>query len=121
MVFLAAAVQWTLLYVFAASLLALLALSVLLVPRLDLPAQARERWLSGFVGWIGNWNAVPLVLFVLFYRLGEFAIGPMVKPFWVDQGRSVFEIGLVPTTFGIVLSVTGALAGGPYISRYGIF
>jgi PAT family beta-lactamase induction signal transducer AmpG len=64
---------------------------------------------------------VPLVLFVLTYKLGEFAIGPMVKPFWVDQGRSIFEIGLVPTTFGIVLSVAGALAGGAFISRYGIF
>jgi len=62
-----------------------------------------------------------LVLFVLTYKLGEFAIGPMVKPFWVDQGRSLFEIGLIPTTFGIVLSVLGALAGGAFISRYGTF
>ena len=62
-----------------------------------------------------------LVLFVLTYKLGEFAIGPMVKPFWVDQGRSLFEIGLVPTSFGIVLSVVGALSGGAFISRFGIF
>jgi PAT family beta-lactamase induction signal transducer AmpG len=121
MVFMAAALRWSLLYLFAAIAFALLALVVLFVPRLDLPAQARQRWLSGFVGWIGTWNAIPLVLFVLFYRLGEFAIGPMVKPFWVDQGRSLFEIGLVPTTFGIILSLAGALAGGAFISRYGTF
>ena len=121
MVLLAAILQWTLLYLIAAVVLALLALSSLAVPRLDLPAGAREHWLAGFVGWIGTWNAIPLVLFVLFYRLGEFAIGPMVKPFWVDQGSSVFEIGLVPTTFGIILSLAGALAGGAFISRYGTF
>jgi len=121
MVLLASILQWTLLYLIAAVVLALLALSTLVVPRLDLPAAARERWLAGFVGWIGTWNAIPLVLFVLFYRLGEYAIGPMVKPFWVDQGRSVFEIGLVPTTFGIILSVAGALSGGAFISRYGTF
>jgi MFS transporter, PAT family, beta-lactamase induction signal transducer AmpG len=121
MVFLAGLFQWTLLYLLAGLLLALLGLSMLWVPRLDLPVAARQQWLSGFARWIGTWRAVPLVLFVLTYRLGEFAIGPMVKPFWVDQGRSLFEIGLIPTTFGIVLSVLGALSGGAFISRYGTF
>jgi PAT family beta-lactamase induction signal transducer AmpG len=66
---------------------------------------------------------------VLTYKLGEFAIGPMVKPFWVDYGKSIwpnaddlmFQIGVFPTTFGIFLSVLGALMGGAFISRYGIF
>lgn len=120
-VFLAAVLPWSSLYLLAAAVFAVLAALVLRVPRLDLPAAARSHWAAGFAQWIGNWRAVPLVLFVLTYKLGEFAIGPMVKPFWVDQGRSVFEIGLVPTTFGIVLGVAGALAGGAFISRYGIF
>ena len=51
--------------------------------------------------------------------LGEFAIGPMVKPFWVDQGRSLLEIGLVPTALGIGLSIAGALAGGAFMQRHG--
>ncbi|MGH7773585.1 MAG: MFS transporter [Candidatus Binatia bacterium] len=129
MVFLAAMFQWTLLYPSAAIIFAVLALSTFFVPRLDLPTQAREQWLAGFVGWIGTWNAIPLVLFVLTYKIGEFAIGPMVKPFWVDYGSSIWpdkaelmtQIGLVPTTFGIILSVVGALAGGAFISRYGTF
>jgi PAT family beta-lactamase induction signal transducer AmpG len=120
-VLLASVFPWGALYFCAAIVFALLGFSVLLSPRLDLPAAARSQWLAGFTDWIGTWSAVPLVLFVLTYKLGEFAIGPMVKPFWVDQGRSVFEIGLVPTTFGIVLSVAGSLAGGGFISRYGTF
>jgi len=129
MVFLAAKFRWPSLYLVAAAIFALLAFSTLLVPRLDLPQEARQHWLSAFVGWIGTWRAIPLVLFVLTYKLGEFAIGPMVKPFWVDYGSRiwpdkaelVFQIGLVPTTLGIVLSVAGALAGGAFISRYGTF
>jgi PAT family beta-lactamase induction signal transducer AmpG len=120
-VLLASVFPWGALYFCAALVFALLGFSVLLSPRLDLPSAARSQWLAGFTDWIGTWSAVPLVLFVLTYKLGEFAIGPMVKPFWVDQGRSVFEIGLVPTTFGIVLSVVGSLAGGGFVSRYGTF
>ena len=96
---------------------------------LSLPEAAREHWLAGFAGWAGTWKVIPLILFVLTYKLGEFAIGPMVKPFWVDYGRTIwpvqeqlmFQIGMFPTTFGIVLSVVGALMGGAFISRYGIF
>ena len=129
MVFLAAVFDWSWLFLGAGALLAVLALSALRVPRLGLSSETRERWLTGFVGWIGTWRAVPLVIFVLTYKLGEFAIGPMVKPFWVDYGGAIwprreelmFQIGLVPTTFGIILSVAGALVGGAFISRRGVF
>lgn len=129
LVFLAALFDWNTLFVLAGAVFTLLAFSALLIPRLSLPEAARDHWLKGFVGWAGTWRVVPLVLFVLTYKLGEFAIGPMVKPFWVDYGKSIwpvredlmFQIGLFPTTIGIVLSVVGALAGGAFISRFGIF
>ena len=84
---------------------------------------------KGLLVWAGTWKVIPLVLFVLTYKLGEFAIGPMVKPFWVDYGKSIwplqedlmFQIGLFPTTFGIILSILGALLGGAFITRFGIF
>lgn len=120
-VVLASFLPWSALYVGAALLFGGLAAGALRVPRLDLAPEERRQWVSPFVGWIGTWRAIPLVLFVLCYRLGEFAIGPMIKPFWVDQGRSLFEIGIVPTTVGTILSVLGALTGGAFIARYGIF
>jgi PAT family beta-lactamase induction signal transducer AmpG len=129
LVFLATVLQWNWLFMLAGIAFALLGFAALRVPRLSLPDEAREHWLKGFVGWAGTWRVIPLVLFVLTYKLGEFAIGPMVKPFWVDYGKSiwpveedlVFQIGVFPTTFGIVLSVAGALMGGAFISRFGIF
>jgi PAT family beta-lactamase induction signal transducer AmpG len=127
-VFLAAVLRWDALFLLAAGVFALLGLAALTIPRLKLPDEARAHWWKGFAGWAGTWRVVPLIAFVLTYKLGEFAIGPMVKPFWVDYGKSIwtqedlmFQIGLFPTTFGIVLSIAGALAGGAFISRYGIF
>ena len=128
-VFLASVLAWNSLFVLAALFFTLLGFSVLAIPRLRLPDESRQHWLQGFLGWAATWRVIPLVLFVLTYKLGEFAIGPMVKPFWVDYGKAIwplqedliFQIGLFPTTFGIVLSVVGALMGGAFISRYGIF
>ena len=129
LVFLAGAIAWNSLFVLAAVVFAILALTAITVPRLSITSESREHWFAGFVDWAGTWRVIPLIFFVLTYKLGEFAIGPMVKPFWVDYGKSIwpatedlmFQIGLFPTTFGIVLSVIGALMGGAFISRYGIF
>lgn len=128
LVFLAAALAWNSLFLLAGSVFAVLGFAVLAIPRLKLPDEARVHWWQGFAGWAGTWRVVPLIAFVLTYKLGEFAIGPMVKPFWVDYGKSIwtqedlmFQIGLFPTTFGIVLSIVGALAGGAFVARYGIF
>ncbi len=128
-VFLAGVLAWNSLFVLAGIVFTALGFAALTIPRLSLPEDAREHWLAGFAGWAGTWKVIPLVLFVLTYKLGEFAIGPMVKPFWVDYGKSIwpaqedlmFQIGLFPTTFGIALSVAGALLGGAFISRFGIF
>jgi MFS transporter, PAT family, beta-lactamase induction signal transducer AmpG len=128
LVFLAAVFAWNSLFMLAGGIFVLLGFAALAIPRLKLPDEARAHWWRGFAGWAGTWRVVPLIAFVLTYKLGEFAIGPMVKPFWVDYGKSIwtqedlmFQIGLFPTTFGIVLSIAGALAGGAFISRYGIF
>jgi len=129
LVFLAAVLAWNSLFTLAGIVFVILGLAAFSIPKLSLSDEAREHWFQGFIGWAGTWRVIPLVLFVLTYKLGEFAIGPMVKPFWVDYGKSIwpanedliFQIGLFPTTFGIVLSVAGALSGGAFISRYGIF
>src|SRR5262245_65935090 len=88
----AASVVWNQLFALAGVVFTLLGLSLLLIPRLGLPEEAREHWLKGFLGWAGTWKVIPLVLFVLTYKLGEFAIGPMVKPFWVDYGKSIWHL-----------------------------
>ncbi|MBA2457382.1 MAG: MFS transporter [Gemmatimonadales bacterium] len=61
------------------------------------------------------------VLFVLTFKVGDLALVPMVKPFWVDSGYSVQQIGWVQTTLGVGASIVGALAGGLATQRLGTF
>lgn len=66
-------------------------------------------------------GVLPVLTFVLIFKLGDASMGFMVKPFWVDAGFSAAEIGLVSVNIGLVLSIAGGLAGGWYADRAGIF
>jgi PAT family beta-lactamase induction signal transducer AmpG len=64
---------------------------------------------------------LPVILFILVFKLGDSAMGFMVKPFWVDSGFSATEIGLVSVNIGLGLSVAGGIVGGWFTDRKGIF
>jgi PAT family beta-lactamase induction signal transducer AmpG len=66
-------------------------------------------------------HIVPVLAFVLIFKLGDASMGFMVKPFWVDAKFSATEIGLVSVNIGLVLSIAGGIAGGWYAHRAGIF
>ena len=61
-----------------------------------------------------------VLCFVLLYKLGDMALGPMVRPFWVDRQFSMLQIGAVPGTLGVVATVLGALLGGSLTKRWGV-
>ncbi|MEW6349138.1 MAG: MFS transporter [Thermodesulfobacteriota bacterium] len=63
---------------------------------------------------------IQVAAFIVLYKAGDMAMGPMVRPFWVDWGLSTDDIGLAGTT-GVVASVLGGLTGGIIITRFGIF
>jgi len=63
---------------------------------------------------------VFVLCFVLLYKLGDMALGPMVRPFWVDRHFSMLQIGTVPGTLGVVSTIGGALMGGGLTKRWGI-
>jgi PAT family beta-lactamase induction signal transducer AmpG len=64
---------------------------------------------------------LAVAAFVLTFKLGDMAIGPMIKPFWVDRQFTPVQIGLVPGTLGVVATIGGALIGGTLTTRWGIF
>lgn len=64
---------------------------------------------------------VAVLAFILLFKLGDAAMGFMVKPFWVDAGFKPEEIGLVSVNLGLALSIIGGLIGGWYVDRRGIF
>ena len=64
---------------------------------------------------------LPVLLFILTFKLGDAAMGFMVKPFWVDAGFTPAQIGLVSVNVGLGLSIVGGLLGGWYVDRAGIY
>lgn len=64
---------------------------------------------------------IPVIIFILIFKLGDAAMGFMVKPFWVDAGFSASQIGFVSVNLGLILSITGGIVGGWFTDRMGIF
>ena len=63
---------------------------------------------------------LPVLVFILAFKLPDAAMGFMVKPFWVDAGFTAAQIGLVSVNIGLGLSIAGGLAGGWITDRIGI-
>ena len=115
-----AAIGWPATFVSAALACVALAAALRLCPALPVPGSARGDLRGALSRWRDRSGVAGAALFVLFYRLGDRAMGPMVKPFWVDRGFSDAEIASVSTTLGSLATIAGAVAGGVVVARVGI-
>ncbi len=66
-------------------------------------------------------GVIAVMLFILIFKLGDMALGPMVRPFWVDRHFTPLQIGAVPGTIGVVSTIAGALLGGRLTKTWGLF
>lgn len=73
------------------------------------------------LGMLARPYMLPVIVFILIFKLGDASMGFMVKPFWVDAGFSASQIGTVSVNLGLALSIAGGIAGGWYTDRVGIF
>jgi PAT family beta-lactamase induction signal transducer AmpG len=121
MIFLAEFTGWNWVWIALAAMFFVLAIAAWTSPRVPLDESARRHALTPVVRWLFRWEMVPVILFVPLYKLGDSTLGRMVKPFWVDSGYSLAEIGTISVTLGVVLTILGALTGGWFVNRYGIF
>ncbi|MEK7288348.1 MAG: MFS transporter [Elusimicrobiota bacterium] len=120
-------IGWTGAMAAAACFMVFLALAISLAPeplsikgraRAQSLAQAIATPLKQFYAKGGFW---AVMLFILLFKIGDYALAPMAKAFWVDRHFTPFQIGLVPGTVGVAGTILGALLGGKLISRWGIF
>ena len=125
-------VGWQPAFLTAAVLLAVLALVSSHMPRTAQGLQGRpvtQSWPSaltrGFLNPLKNFwrrpGVIAVLLFVLLFKLGDMALGPMARPFWVDRGFSPLQIGMIPGTVGVVSTILGALLGGHLTRQWGLF
>jgi len=98
-----------------------MAASVFVCPRVEVPAAARAetRGWSSLRHFTARADFLALAAFILLFRIGDRAMGPMVRPFWVDRGFSNDEIALLHF-LGPTATVLGALVGGLAVARLGI-
>jgi PAT family beta-lactamase induction signal transducer AmpG len=85
------------------------------------PHTLQEAILAPLRQFLSRSGFLAVALFILTFKLGDMALGPMVEPFWVDRQFSLIQIGLVPGTIGVLATIAGALLGGSLTHRWGIF
>jgi len=120
-IFLAGKTGWTPQWFVLAGVFFALAAVAWFSPRVPLEEAARRHAIKPVLRWVFRWEMLPVVAFILLFKLGDSTLGRMVKPFWVDRGYSLEEIGLISVSLGTVLTIIGALAGGWFTNKKGIF
>ncbi len=125
-------VGWQVAFLTAAVLLAILALISSHMPRIAQGLQrppVTQSWSTtltqGFLNPLRSlWQrpgVIAVLLFVLLFKLGDMALGPMIRPFWVDREFTPLQIGMIPGTVGVVSTIIGALLGGRLTKQWGLF
>ena len=111
---------WTSAWLALAALFLTLGALAFASPRIPLDPGRRRQGLSTVLRWAARPSMVPVIAFVLIYKLGDAALMRMTKPYWIDRGASLEEIGLVATSVGMALSILGAIGGGLWVKTRGI-
>ncbi|MGH7525444.1 MAG: MFS transporter [Gemmatimonadales bacterium] len=121
LIWLAGRTDWSTSFQAGAVLIAALTLGTLVLPAARrVAAHPSSIWepLRALLSRRGVW---AVVLFALLFKLDIAAMEPMTRPFWVDRGFTLEEIGVILTTGRIIATVSGAVVGGLVTSRWGIF
>jgi PAT family beta-lactamase induction signal transducer AmpG len=121
LIWLAGRSDWSSAFQAGVAILAGLTLVALLLPSAERAvAEHGSIWapLRALLARRGIW---AVALFALLFKLDIAAMEPMTRPFWVDRGFTLEEIGAVLTTGRIVATVSGAVLGGVLTTRWGIF
>lgn len=84
------------------------------------PQNLKETVVDPFVDFLQRRGAIPILLFIFFFKFGDAIAGSMLNPFYVDIGFSNSDIAEVAKTFGFFSSMAGLFIGGSLIFRFGI-
>ena len=121
---------WFAAYAFVAALVLVGVAAILLNPEPDVAVPPDRR--PGIAAWLAAHVVEPLaefarrpgwgwvLLFILLYKFGDAVAAVMTGPFYIDIGFSKIEIANVTKAFGVVMSITGALAGGLMVAKLGV-
>ncbi|MBF0183304.1 MAG: AmpG family muropeptide MFS transporter [Magnetococcales bacterium] len=141
---------WLLTYLFMALLMLVGAVTILLNPEPNIHHHPRALANdTPLPAWIGRWGQLPgrrgtamrwiakaviapfadftrrdgwliVLLFILFYKLGDSLAGVMSNPFYLELDFSKVEIAYISKIFGLAATLAGSVVGGVMVNRLGI-
>ncbi len=118
----AAWLPWAPIFVLVGFITAALAIWTRKLPAIERNTSSNENWWKELGSWLTQPGSWALFLFVLLFKMGDAAMAPMIKPFWLKgAGLGLAELGVVSITAGAGLTVAGALLGGELTTRWGLF
>jgi len=80
----------------------------------------KKSFTRAFTTYLDQKRIIVIILFILLFRIGDFLWKPMSKPFLMDIGISVSQIGFLQGVLGIIATILGSIAGGIYIAKRGL-
>jgi PAT family beta-lactamase induction signal transducer AmpG len=88
------------------------------------PARAWDRlagsaFVAAYRSFLGQPQAVRVLAFMLFYKLGDILMFAMSKPLLRDLGVTTSQRGVL-NGFGTAVTITGSILGGALIARLGL-
>jgi len=121
LIWLAGRTSWTTSFLVGAAMTGALAVAALFIPeprRTVVSAASIWEPLRALLARPGIW---AVAAFALLFKIDIYAMEPMTRPFWVDRGFTLEEIGAILTPGRIIATVSGAVLGGLLTTRLGIF
>ena len=112
---------WPVSFLTGATMIGGLTIAALFIPEpRRAVASAASVWepLRALLARPGIW---AVAVFALFFKIDIYAMEPMTRPFWVDRGFTLEEIGGILTPGRIIATVGGAVLGGLVTTKLGIF
>jgi PAT family beta-lactamase induction signal transducer AmpG len=114
-------IGWAASFNLGAALLGMLALSTLLLPPVEGSSRPTGTLWEPIRELLTRPGIGVVIGFALIFKFDIAALEPMMRPFWVDRGLTLEEIGAVITSGRLAATIAGAAVGGIFTTRYGIF
>ena len=122
--YLADQISWQAVYLIMAGMVLVGILTTLLCaePQVEArpPVNIWQAFLHPLVEFFQRDKALLILLFILFYKLGDTMAGGLTTNFYMAIGYSKTEIAAIAKTFGFFSAIAGGLTGGVIMLRLGL-
>ncbi|ATB49140.1 AmpG family muropeptide MFS transporter [Corallococcus macrosporus] len=115
-------VGWSQTYFIMGTLMAVGVVATLLAPEprgSKPPRNLTDAVVKPFVEYFTRKGAIPVILFLVLYKLGDAIAAGMVTPFYKELGFSNTEIGALSKGLGMVSTIAGGLLAGVVMVKLG--